>query len=420
MAADPTPKTTTDAKSSARHFFQPYLPDKLTKDDFDFIPNLILLGDSVLDNIGWIDEDLSENDVEKQLNTALKQIDKLWTAKATNLALDGATSHTLLRNLTVRANDPLYTRSLHKYLLKQSEDDKIRIKLSQIAINNENNNSNDTTNDQKEQTNDKIDAWNQNNPKNDSIATNDKTDEKETESDEIDANNSKSRKNIVILSIGGNDVLGKILGNFYGLLGNSSATSENNGNIDDIGAQMINEMNRSQFGTNYRKILDIIINECDCNVIMVLCYEPHIKFLDDYEIERMQLMNIIEWGAKQLFEIENEYNVPIIDLSRTSDPKNDLHYSQSSPIEPNEKMGSFLVDLVLFCLKDFKQWKRIGLDKNENENENENNEKKAVEKMQVSKIYYGHFDDGNEIKVEKNNKEARNNYLKSKLKLSPL
>merc|ERR1719229_1676024 len=160
-------------------------------------PHFILMGDSVLDNIAWIEDKDKRMDVEKQLNTALKQYNESW--KCVNLAVDGNTTKSL-------------TRSLNYYNLEKNKQiQPKRFKSLQYYL----------------------------------------------ESDDIDL---EKEKPIVLLSVGGNDVLGYMY------------------HIKQLSKNVLSDMKQNEFMKNYELILNTIINDCECDVIIVFCYEPQIKF----------------------------------------------------------------------------------------------------------------------------------------------
>lgn len=165
-----------------------------------------------------------------------------------------------------------------------------------------------------------------------------------------------------------------------------------------LSKNVLTDMKDNEFMKSYKQILDILINECKCDVILVFCHEPHIRFCKGHNVERNELLNIMNWAANQIFNIAQQYKLAIIDLSRTCNPYNIKHYSSASPIEPNEINGGFTSNLVMFALYDF-EWND--------------------QHQRCSKIYYGQNDDGNGIKVELNTMETRSNYAKSKIAIHP-
>lgn len=284
-------------------------------DKVEFSPHFILMGDSVLDNIAWVQDQDKKLDVEKLLNIELQKYNKSWKCK--NLAVDGNTTQSLIKSLN------FYN------LQKDKQFQPKRFQSLQIYL----------------------------------------------ESDNIDITKEKP---IIILSIGGNDVLGYMY------------------DIKQMSQKVLTDMKDNEFIKSYKQILDILINECKCDVIICFVYEPHIRFCQS--IERKELLKIFGWASNQIFTIAENYKLPIIDLCRTCNPYNDKHYSFASPIEPNEMNGSFTTNLVLHCLYDF-EW-------------NKHNDRK-------SKIYFGQNDDGNGLQIEENTVQTRANYMQSKLAMHP-
>ena len=86
----------------------------------DFQPHLILMGDSILDNIAWVEDPDKGLDVEKLLNIELKKYNDSWKCK--NLAVDGNTTKTLIYSLNFyhqnkdQQNQPKRFQSLQYYL----------------------------------------------------------------------------------------------------------------------------------------------------------------------------------------------------------------------------------------------------------------------------------------------------------------
>ena len=60
----------------------------------------------------------------------------------------------------------------------------------------------------------------------------------------------------------------------------------------------------------------------------------------------------MEWYAKYMFRIGENYNIPVIDLSRTMNPFDKSHYGQS-PTQPSNKAGQFIVDLIVHSIANF-------------------------------------------------------------------
>jgi len=132
------------------------------------------------------------------------------------------------------------------------------------------------------------------------------------------------------------------------------------------------------------------------NVVIVICYEPFHDFAPMYGLRREQLLQVINLGATQMFSLCAKHALPVIDLSRTFDPFDRTHYGSTS-IEPSNKSGQFIADLVQFTLEDFAL---------------------AADKV-ASKIYYGLKKSKSGITAQKNNKKARAGYLQQLLGRKP-
>ena len=278
---------------------------------FEFIPHIILMGDSVLDNKAWLENFDERMDVCKQLNIALKKYNNQFIA--TNLAVDGMTTQSLLFSLKKPNHiQPKRFTSLDSFL-------------------NDNEFNRDT------------------------------------------------HKPIVLLSVGGNDVLGSMYEN-----------------SDAFDKKVVNNLKTQEFMNKYTDIINIILNDYKCDIIVVFCYEPHCRFTKKYNIKRSQLLNIMEFAMKEIFKLCESKCIPIIDLARTTDTYDINHYSSASPIEPNENTGLLLTDLVLYLLCDYygNNWDK-------------------------SKIYFGRKNSNNPIQSRDNNDLERQNWLQNKLSITP-
>eukprot|EP01083_Nonionella_stella_P308212 1086439_1 len=173
---------------------------------FEMTPHLILMGDSVLDNIAWV---TTKMDVEKQLNIALKKYNASWKCK--NLAVDGNTTSSLIKSLNY------YYMDVDKQIQPK------RFQSLQIYL----------------------------------------------ESDDIDLNKETP---IVVLSIGGNDVLGYMY------------------HVKQLSKNVVNDMQQNEFMKSYEEILNILINRCKCDVIIIFTYEPQIRFCADHNVKRKELL----------------------------------------------------------------------------------------------------------------------------------
>eukprot|EP01084_Bolivina_argentea_P215910 366666_1 len=188
----------------------------------------------------------------------------------------------------------------------------------------------------------------------------------------INLNNIKNNeiKPTVVLSIGGNDI--RVL-------------------LFDFNLQKI--MNGLEtFYKNTQIIIEKILFDLKLNLIPILCYEPYHDFAPSYGIKREQLLQIFNIGANKIFELCQTYSLPIIDLSRTFNPFDRNDYGSTS-IEPSNKSGQYIVDLIKYI----------------NQNFNFKSNKK------ISKIYYGIKNNKKGIIVKENNKIERDSYLQQLL-----
>ena len=189
-----------------------------------------------------------------------------------------------------------------------------------------------------------------------------------TELNNIDT--SKYYKPTVVLSVGGNDA--RIhLGKLASIMG----TSKN----------VIDAMKKDGFIQNYKEIIRILIDVLNVNVICVLPYQiDATHFIYDYKIKVNELLKIMNFGMNELGKVCEQYNIPIIDLSRTFDPMSVEDYGRT-PIEPSNKSGQYIVDLIEYIMKTY-----------------------SFTSNSTSMIYYGKKDN---FWVQKNNNETRNAYL---------
>jgi len=183
-------------------------------------------------------------------------------------------------------------------------------------------------------------------------------------------------KPTVVLSVGGNDVRA-MLHNF---------------------SQQALAAGMAQLAQNAELIVKKLL-AMQLNVAVVICYEPYHDFAPMYGLQREQLLQVINVGATQMFALCAQYGLPVIDLSRTFDPFDRTHYGSTS-IEPSNKSGQFIADLVQRVHEDF----AIDVEKG----------KKAK-----SKIYRGLKSSKAGIVVQKNNKKARDGYLAQLLAKKP-
>ena len=106
-------------------------------------------------------------------------------------------------------------------------------------------------------------------------------------------------------------------------------------------------MNKN-FIQNYNKAVESV-QKLVKNVILVLVYRPGPGFLLDLE-QSNQLFQLLIPG---LLAVAREKKLPVIDLSRTFNPKDKSHYG-TTPIEPSNKSSMFIANLIMKVLEDFK------------------------------------------------------------------
>jgi len=145
------------------------------------------------------------------------------------------------------------------------------------------------------------------------------------------------RKNYVVLSVGGNDCRVCL------------------SSLPKGWEAVWKEMNNSDhnYTNNYKKIIDKLSKMDLTGIILVSVYLPYIDFVKkNYkEIEK-----VIEKSKKLLFKIAQEFNLPVIDLSKSFDNKNPTHYGRekgNSPIEPSNISSMFISNLVTYVINDF-------------------------------------------------------------------
>merc|ERR1712157_499963 len=119
------------------------------------------------------------------------------------------------------------------------------------------------------------------------------------------------------------------------------------------------------FQKNAQKIIEKLL-EYNLNVVPVICYEPYQDFAASRHLKRGQLLQIFNLAIPKIFEMAEKYKLPVIDLSRTFNTFDRSHYGSTS-IEPSNKSGQFIVDILKFI----------------NDNFEFNSDKRT------SKIYYG-------------------------------
>eukprot|EP01084_Bolivina_argentea_P301641 520440_1 len=83
------------------------------------------------------------------------------------------------------------------------------------------------------------------------------------------------------------------------------------------------------FEKNINNILKELINKFNCNVILLSLWEPFSEFYNLYETPRDAFIMILNIWMTKLFTIASNYNIPIIDLTRTIYTYDRSHYGES-------------------------------------------------------------------------------------------
>ncbi len=93
-----------------------------------------------------------------------------------------------------------------------------------------------------------------------------------------------------------------------------------------------------------------LINKFNCNIILLSLCEPFSDFYSLYETPRDAYCMILNIWMTKLFTIASNYNIPIIDLTRTIYAYDRSHYGQSI-FENSNKTTQFIIDLIDFIFK---------------------------------------------------------------------
>merc|ERR1712096_434386 len=70
------------------------------------------------------------------------------------------------------------------------------------------------------------------------------------------------------------------------------------------------------------------------------------------------MTQLTSWAGQHVMNIVRDFKLPVIDLSRTFDPAEKEDYSASSPIEPSNKSGMYIANLVKFVI-DNHDWGKV-------------------------------------------------------------
>lgn len=113
--------------------------------------------------------------------------------------------------------------------------------------------------------------------------------------------------NMVVVSMGGNDIHSNsksiILGVDY----------------------FFNTIITPDFVANYRRIIETLLSSCD-KIILVSIYLPYLGIGSSYAVFSPLARPVMDRWNKFIQSIAQEYNIPVIDLSRTLDNGNRTHY----------------------------------------------------------------------------------------------
>ena len=369
--------------------------------------HIILMGDSVLDNFYWLKDkslDIKQQIINQYLQDGIN-------VQVTNLAVDESETKDVLHG--IRPNWVYVSErrdlNLEKYPMDKDDNIVYPLKLLSDLITQHNNGNNNNNND--DDKNDKI---------------------------------TRVLNPSVVLSVGGNDfrmvlagggdaesfkygaysmIEGMIESNFLNNMkqivstllphpkGKSYQISDSNKKMVKKEEENKNDglFDEDEYGVNKEKQSNLNYNNfqmfnnqrkfTNIQLILVYPYQPgttwHVyntipnnKILNEFAIR--QFFNVMEWGFKSICDIAFEYNLPIIDLSRTFDANDETHFGMT-PIEPSNKSGQYISDLVKYVLLTY---------------DFENNKQKSW-------IYYGirkNNENWDGITVEKNNKQAKNRY----------
>ena len=352
-----------------------------------YTSHIILMGDSVLDNFYWIED--NRLDIRQQIENDCKQNNQ--DIMVLNYAVDESETKDVVKGMVP---DDGYVHERQSLGMKpypiDTSDDQGKVyplKLMSQLIESINNSINININNDDEQLERSIDVNSKLNP-------------------------------TVVLSIGGNDfrmVLGTggeevlkygsqsmidgminydFVKNYEIIL--ATMFPKNKYSIETIEKHKLDNKNN-----NYKFEISNRINSRFSWIQLILVY-PYQPGTTWYVYEAVpgnptfnqfairQFFNVMEWGFGKICDLAYKYRLPIIDLSRTFDPNNEKHFG-SSPIEPSNLSGQFIADLVKYVLKIY-NFEDIN---------------------QESLIFYGIKQDNewNGIIVEKNTKQARKRYL---------
>jgi len=108
--------------------------------------------------------------------------------------------------------------------------------------------------------------------------------------------------------------------------------------------QMINDLMQKKWDEEYATIVREVL-ERGIQLIPVICYRPGPGWYETHGLSIEQVQGLVQHLGKTFLAVAREHKLPVVDLSRTFDPKDRSHYG-STVIEPSEKSGMFIARLV--------------------------------------------------------------------------
>jgi len=116
-----------------------------------------------------------------------------------------------------------------------------------------------------------------------------------------------NKNNLVVLSMGGNDIFSNISKIYLGPDG------------------FINSILSNSFISDYEKVIYNILNKCT-KIILVSVYLPYLGVGSSYGLYSPISKPVIEKWNKFVYSIGKKFNIPILDLSKTLNVGNREHY----------------------------------------------------------------------------------------------
>ena len=297
--------------------------DVLDKIELKYEENMsvILMGDSVLDNFYWLKD--KRLDITQQLKNTYKKY-KMENVNIINLAVDETESINLINNNGIKPKQKYIEKrkelGMESYPIDNSTGKVFPFKLLQKIIDKE---------------------------------------EDDQHSSEI----------FVIVSIGGNDV--RILLQLKNV------------------SKIIAALQKRNFEENIQQIIETLktmeansSNNIHINVIPIMCYSPKYIVSAYLGFEENDFEFLMNWGYNLFLKVAKKYNLSVIDLYSSFDKYDSSYYSSLSPIEPSNKSGQIITNLIIYAIND-----HLSMNKN---------------KKKKKEIYYIDPDQANTVKTKQN------------------